>query len=282
MGADGYLVKPVAKDDLLKNSASVLAACIVFGVAAGDPVFPFILGKLLSPNSGWQPSWKVMWWADKESQTCPRGRIEFQWRLDSAHLRLLRNFVVFELAFSIVYKHAMSMTARSGAPFWLPDSVLLCALLLSRPPDLVDLSRRTLACTPVRCPPSAPMWFLLAAFLNDSLKALVAAALLRRVLPRRAFRLSSRFLDLSGRRRRGRARCHYRKLRPDASKAVSINDTWRGQRVNRLPSHHRDVTGIENERRPDGSSPRRARSLDEKACFCLRKSVSAKRARRAR
>ena len=76
--------------------------------------------------------------------------------------------------------------------------------------------------------------------------------------------------------------CHYRKLRPDASKAVSINDTWRGQRVNRLPAHHRDVTGIENERRPGGSSPRRARSLDEKACFCLRKSVSAKRARRAR
>jgi hypothetical protein len=65
--------------------------------------------------------------------------------------------------------------------------------------------------------------------------------------------------------------CHYRKLRPDASKAVSINDTWRGRRVNRLPSHHRDLTGIENERRPDGSSPRRARSLDEKACFCLEK-----------
>jgi hypothetical protein len=75
---------------------------------------------------------------------------------------------------------------------------------------------------------------------------------------------------------------HYRKLRPDASKAVSINDTWRGRRVNRLPSHHREMTGIENERRPDGSSPRRARSLDEKACFCLRKSVSARRARRAR
>ena len=32
------------------------------------------------------------------------------------------------------------------------------------------------------------MWFLLAAFLNDSLKALVAAALLRRVLPERGIR----------------------------------------------------------------------------------------------
>ena len=48
------------------------------------------------------------------------------------------------------------------------------------------------------------MWFLLAAFLNDSLKALVAAELLRRVLPECGiqFDKSSRILDLSGRRRR--------------------------------------------------------------------------------
>ena len=129
-----------------------------------------------------------MWWADTDSQTCPRS-LEFQWRHDSEQLCLLRNLVIFELVFFISYKSAMSMSPRSGAPFWLPDSVLLCALLLSRPRTwwiflVAPLPLRLF----VGLPPDAPMWFLLAAFLNDSLKAVVAAALLRRVLPGRPFR----------------------------------------------------------------------------------------------
>ena len=59
-------------------------------------------------------------------------------------------------------------------------------------------------------------------------------------------------------------------------------DACQGQRVNRPSLLHRNMTGIENESRPDGSSPRRARPMDEKACFCLKKSVPARRARRAR
>ena len=92
----------------------------------------------------------------------------------------------------MAYKYAMSMTSRSGAPFWLPDAVLLCALLLTRPRTwwiflIAPLPLRLL----VALPPSAPLWFLLAAFLNDSLKAVVAASLLRRVLPGRATRFDS-------------------------------------------------------------------------------------------
>jgi hypothetical protein len=54
-------------------------------------------------------------------------------------------------------------------------------------------------------------------------------------------------------------------------------DACQGQRVNRPSLLHRDMTGIENESRPDGSSPRRAHPMDEKPCFCLRKSVPARR-----
>ncbi len=67
------------------------------------------------------------------------------------------------------------------SPFWFPDSVLLCALLLTR--------RRfwwmfLLAVWPIRllagAPAGTPLWFLLASIANDSLKAILAAWLLRR------------------------------------------------------------------------------------------------------
>ena len=80
----------------------------------------------------------------------------------------------------------MKMAPRSGAPFWLPDSVLLCALLLTPPRRWwIYLAAPLPLRLFITIPPGTPMWFLLAAFLNDSLKALVAAALLRRVLPKR-------------------------------------------------------------------------------------------------
>jgi PAS domain S-box-containing protein len=128
---------------------------------------------------------------DPISPTLPRTRLR-QWRLDSGRLSFLRNLVIFELAFFIAYKTAMLLAPRAGSPFWLPDSVLLCALMLSR--------RRTwwiyvVAPLPLRLlvavTPDAPTWFLLVAFLNDSLKALVAAAFLRRVLHGRSLRFDS-------------------------------------------------------------------------------------------
>jgi PAS domain S-box-containing protein len=93
------------------------------------------------------------------------------------------------LAFYIAYQNAMKMAPRTGSPFWLPDSVLLCALLLTPSRSWWIYLAAPL---PLRLflllPPGTPTWFLLVAFLNDSLKALVAAALLRRVLPGRDIR----------------------------------------------------------------------------------------------
>ena len=99
------------------------------------------------------------------------------------------SFLVFELAFLLAYKYAMDLSPRTGAPFWLPDAVLLCALLTSRQRYWLVYIAATL---PVRLvvavPPGTPVWFLLVAFANDSLKALLTATLLRRLLPGRGIR----------------------------------------------------------------------------------------------
>jgi PAS domain S-box-containing protein len=130
-----------------------------------------------------------MWRADAVPQGHSRRRIDFQWRLDSKRLRLLLSFLFFGLAFLIAYKYAMDLSPRTGAPFWLPDSVLLCALLTSQPRYWLVYIAATLPLRlVVAVPPSTPVWFLLAAFANDSLKAVLAATLLRRFLPGRGMR----------------------------------------------------------------------------------------------
>jgi hypothetical protein len=70
-----------------------------------------------------------VWRSDAKSQLLHRGRTKPPWFADSTALTLLRRLLVSALALFIAYCYAMSMTARTGAPFWLPDSVLLCALL---------------------------------------------------------------------------------------------------------------------------------------------------------
>jgi PAS domain S-box-containing protein len=91
---------------------------------------------------------------------------------------------LFEAVFYVAYKNGMSFTSSLSAPFWFPDTVLLCALLLT--------PRRNwwlflLATLPIRLlvavPPDAATWFLLAAFANDCLKAVVSAYLIRRFIP---------------------------------------------------------------------------------------------------
>jgi len=77
----------------------------------------------------------------------------------------------------------MSFSQTTASPFWFPDAILLCALLVARPrlwPLII------LAPLPIRLwsPVSAglPLWFLLATFAIDSVKGLLAALLLRACL----------------------------------------------------------------------------------------------------
>ncbi len=132
-------------------------------------------------------------WPNDESQI--RARRGIDWtiaRFDSQLTALLTNLLIFEFAFFCAYRYAMTLSLRTGAPFWFPDSVLLCALLLSRPRRWWIFISATL---PIRLlvalPANSPMWFLLAAFANDSLKAVLAAALVRRMLRNRGIRFDS-------------------------------------------------------------------------------------------
>jgi PAS domain S-box-containing protein len=91
-------------------------------------------------------------------------------------------FGLFEIAFIIAYRFGMSFTQTLAAPMWFPDSVLLCALLVT-PPGKWPIY--ILGAAPIRLllfvPPDTPLWFLAACFVNDSLKALLSAWLLRNI-----------------------------------------------------------------------------------------------------
>jgi len=95
--------------------------------------------------------------------------------------RNLLSVAVFECVFYFAYRFGMSFPMDSPSPLWLPDSVLLCALLFSRKSSWWMF---ILAPLPIRLmtavPEGTPLWFLLACFLNDSLKGLLSAFLLRR------------------------------------------------------------------------------------------------------
>jgi PAS domain S-box-containing protein len=93
----------------------------------------------------------------------------------------IQALIAFEIAFYLAYRYGMSFTSASPAPFWFPDAVVLCALLMS-PRSWWWMY--FLAILPIRffvaVPAGTPFWFLVANFLNDSFKGLFSASLLRR------------------------------------------------------------------------------------------------------
>ena len=91
------------------------------------------------------------------------------------------SLAVFCAAFYLAYRYGMSFSQVSASPFWFPDTVLLCALLVTQP-------RRwplyILAALPIRffseVARDIPTWFLATTFLIDSAKGLLTAVGLRR------------------------------------------------------------------------------------------------------
>lgn len=97
--------------------------------------------------------------------------------------RVIAAFVIYELAFWLAYRYGMSFSQLTASPFWFPDSVLLCALLLT--------PRRwwwafVLGALPLRLflpeASGTPSWFLWSALVIDSAKGIVTAWALRRFL----------------------------------------------------------------------------------------------------
>src|SRR5262245_44958273 len=108
-----------------------------------------------------------------DERALPRGAKSFA---HSQHVRNIAWFCAYEAAFYLAYEYAMSFSQATASPFWFPDSVLLCALLISPP-------RRwwifVLAPLPIRLfsevADGIPYWFLFATFAIDSAKGVVAA-----------------------------------------------------------------------------------------------------------
>ena len=84
-------------------------------------------------------------------------------------LEMALGLLLFELAFYLAYRSGMQFSQTLASPFWIPDSILLCALLRSRPKNWWLF---VLAPLPVRLfVPEAhglPLWFLLGCFAASS------------------------------------------------------------------------------------------------------------------
>lgn len=99
-------------------------------------------------------------------------------------LRDSLGFCIFVLAYYAAYQLGMEFSPQVSAPFWLPDSVLLCALLCTRSYRWWLLL--LLATLPIRLltnvQPGTDTGFLVAVYLDDCAKAVLSAALLRRYM----------------------------------------------------------------------------------------------------
>src|SRR5215831_4807853 len=89
---------------------------------------------------------------------------------------------LFALAYIVAYAYGNLFVQTSPAPLWFPDSVLLCALLLSA---LNEWWIYLAIAAVIRLYPihhlMAPLWFVLTMWANDFAKAILAAYLLRRL-----------------------------------------------------------------------------------------------------
>src|SRR5579864_3126777 len=93
----------------------------------------------------------------------------------------VKNILLFAVAYLAAFGYSSFFAQNASAPLWFPDSVLLCALLLA-PKKKWWLY--IVATIPIRflpgLRPHLAFWFLLATFVNDAMKASIAAYLLRR------------------------------------------------------------------------------------------------------
>lgn len=92
-------------------------------------------------------------------------------------------FIAFAFAYLVAYRFGQSFSPAVSAPFWFPDSVLLCALL--------STPRRRwwlllLGILPLRLlgdpQAGAPWWFLGSVYLNDCAKGVIGAWLLQKFM----------------------------------------------------------------------------------------------------
>jgi len=111
--------------------------------------------------------------------------------LRSPWYRQLPGFCIFAGAYYFAFRYGIALSNGHVAPFWFPDTVLLCALLLKPPRDWwIYLA----AALPIRLFSSAadqdPKWFLAATYVLDGAKTILVATVMRSVL-RNPIRIAS-------------------------------------------------------------------------------------------
>lgn len=122
----------------------------------------------------------------EDARTLAMQAIEWPpWRslIPSALLRNVIGIGLFCVAYLAAYRSAMAFSPAVPAPFWFPDSVLLCALLCTRRSWwwLLLLSTLPIRLFATANTDTAPLLHL-TVFANDSVKAVLVAYLLQRFL----------------------------------------------------------------------------------------------------
>ena len=89
---------------------------------------------------------------------------------------------LFALAYLVAYEYGTLFLQTAAAPLWFPDSVLLCALLLTPANEWWLYLAIAVPIRLIPTPhPAIPLWFVFATSANDLIKATFAAYLLRRL-----------------------------------------------------------------------------------------------------
>ena len=92
----------------------------------------------------------------------------------------IRALLIFGTAYALAFRYASNFGEDTAAPLWFPDSVLLCAFLVS-PKRLWGWY--LLVGAPIRLlNNTVPLWFLGATYLNDGLKAILSAYILQQTI----------------------------------------------------------------------------------------------------
>jgi PAS domain S-box-containing protein len=115
-----------------------------------------------------------------------RDRSPPGWDIHSAVRPLLREaagLALFGVALYFAYRYGMSFSQETASPFWFPDSVLLCCLLVTRERRWLFYILLTF---PIRIfsdvASDIPLWFLVTTTTIDAVKGVITAVLLRRFL----------------------------------------------------------------------------------------------------
>jgi integral membrane sensor domain MASE1 len=93
---------------------------------------------------------------------------------------VLRAILIFGIAYAVAFRYGSHFSETTPAPLWFPDSVLLCALLFA--PKRLWLWFLLIG-APIRLMNArVPIWFLAGTYVNDALKAVLAAYILQRII----------------------------------------------------------------------------------------------------